>query len=322
MTEIIWNKLTAQVAREDSELAAQAFLDAGCGGVQIDDVRIEDRGEDAVLIETPEVLLVSYCEQEDAEVAERLSSALSAYSIHAKIEVEEINAPDFTVSWRENFPVLHIGGWTIAPTWEDLSAEDGKAEEESVIRLDPGLAFGTGQHPTTQMCLEILGERRSRLKGKTLLDVGCGSGVLSIAAAKAGAQVVASDLDPHCTSATLENAELNNVSIKVVEAAGVAWTKEKFDIVIANLMSDLLISLADELARVTQSTLIVSGISAERADEVEAALTAAGLRKTEKRERDGEERGERTERWAAFVFEAASPGSASSESASTSLPQQ
>lgn len=302
MTAIIWTKISALVARDDSELAAQAFLDAGCGGVQIDDVRVEDRGEDAILIETPEVLLTSYSEKEDREIEERLSAALAHYSLDAKIEVESIDAPDFSVSWQENFPVLEIGAWTIAPTWEELPHQDAERAQRT-IRLDPGLAFGTGQHPTTQMCLEILGERRRELAGIHLLDVGCGSGVLSIAAAKAGAHVVASDLDPHCTSATLENAELNKVQIKVVEAAGVAWTKEKFDIVIANLMSDLLISLADELARVTEQTLIVSGISAGRADDVEAALSAAGLRKVEKREQDGEHRGDNLERWAAFVFE-------------------
>jgi ribosomal protein L11 methyltransferase len=173
-----------------------------------------------------------------------------------------------------------------------------------LIRLDPGLAFGTGQHPTTQMCLELLSERASTLAGKTLLDVGCGSGVLSIAACKMGAQATASDFDPHCTEATRENAAMNDVQFSVVEAAGLDWCQETFDVVIANLMSDLLITLAPALARVAkeQSTLIVSGISSPRADEVEGALHQAGFSIHEKRERNGELRGNVQERWTAFVF--------------------
>ncbi len=298
MTASLWTKVSATVAREHSELASQAFLDAGCGGVQIEDVRLEDRGEDAVFLETPEVIVTSYLEHEDTSIEDRVREALGDYSIPAQLSVEIIDTPDFTTSWRENFPVLQIGKWTIAPTWEELEGDDS-----TVIRLDPGLAFGTGQHPTTQMCLELLGERSEELAGKNLLDVGCGSGVLSIAAAKSGATVVASDLDPHCTSATRENAELNQVDFKVVEAAGLDWVSESFDVVIANLMSDLLISLAPELARVTGQTLIVSGISSPRANDVEAAITAAGFTRLEKREQDGEQRGDVLERWAAFVFE-------------------
>ena len=293
----IWTRVSATVAPEYSELASQAFLDAGCGGVQIEDTRLEDRGEDAAFLETSEVIVTSYIEREDRSVENRVREALAEYSIPAKIEIEIIDAPDWSTSWRENFPVLHIGKFAIAPTWEEFP--EG---EEMVIRLDPGLAFGTGQHPTTQMCLELLSERESTLAGKTLLDVGCGSGVLSIAAAKMGAKVWASDYDPHCTEATRENAALNKVEFEVFEAAGLDWFYQEADFVIANLMSDLLISLAPELARVTRSTLVVSGISSPRADDVQAAIENAGFTKLEKREQNGEQRGEVLERWAAFVF--------------------
>ena len=291
----VWTRISATVAREYSDLAAQAFLDAGCGGVQIEDIRLEDRGEDAAFLETPEVVVTSYIECEDLSVEERVQAALAEYSIPAKTETEVIDAPDWSTSWRENFPVLHIGSFAIAPTWEEFPEGD-----EMVIRLDPGLAFGTGQHPTTQMCLELLSERASMLEGKTLLDVGCGSGVLSIAAAKMGAKVSASDYDPHCIEATRENAALNNVEMEIVEAAGLDWRREDSEIVIANLMSDLLISLASELSRVTRNTLIVSGISSPRADDVQAALEAAGFSTVEKREKDGEQRGDILERWTAF----------------------
>lgn len=291
----VWTRISARVAREYSELASQAFLDAGCQGVQIEDVRLEDRGEDAVFLETAEVVVTSYVENDSPELEPRVREALREYSVPADLDSETIDAPDWSTSWRENFPVLQIGKWTIAPTWEELNDPS-----PLTIRLDPGLAFGTGQHPTTQMCLEILGERASTLAGVSLLDVGCGSGVLSIAASKCGARVVASDLDPHCIAATRENAELNGVEFEIVEAAGLGWVEQEHDVVIANLMSDLLISLAPELARVTQSYLIVSGISSPRADDVEAALHQAGFATIKKREQDGEQRGEVLERWTAF----------------------
>jgi len=292
---VVWTRVAATVARADAELASQAFLDAGLNGVQIEDTRLEDRGEDAAFLETPEVVITSYIEREDKSIEERVQAALREYSLHAIIQIEIIDAPDWSVSWRENFPVLHIGKFAIAPTWEEFPPCD-----EMVIRLDPGLAFGTGQHPTTQICLEILSEYSVKLKDQTLLDVGCGSGVLSIAAAKMGAQVWASDYDPHCIAATRENAALNGVEIEIFEAAGLDWFYQEADFVIANLMSDLLISLASNLARVTRSTLIVSGISSPRADDVEKALHHAGFATIEKREKDGEQRGEILERWTAF----------------------
>ncbi len=297
----IWTRVSARAARKYSELVSQAFLDAGCEGVQIDDVRLEDRGEDAAFIETPEVVISSYLEGENKEIADRVRAALREYSVPADIETEIIDAPDWSVSWRENFPILKIGKWTIAPTWENL--QSAPEENQFVIRLDPGLAFGTGQHPTTRMCLELIGERAAIFQNARLLDAGCGSGVLSIAAARLGAQVTASDLDPHCTEATRENAALNDVEIETLQVAGLDWVREPFQIVVANLMSDLLISLASELARVTASTLIVSGISSPRADDVEAALQNVGFKRREKREQNGELRGEIQECWAAFVFE-------------------
>lgn len=298
---LIWTRVSARAAREYSELATQAFLDAGCEGVQIDDVRLEDRGEDAAFIETAEIVVSSYLEGDDQEIAERVRAALREYSVPAPVEIEIIDAPDWSVSWRENFPILEIGKWTIAPTWEELENEPD--EEKFVIRLDPGLAFGTGQHPTTRMCLELIGERAALFQNTRVLDIGCGSGVLSIAAARLGAQVTASDLDPHCIEATHENAALNKVEIETVEVANLDWVREPFPIVVANLMSDLLISLAPELARVTGSTLIVSGISSPRADDVQSALQKIGFQRNEKREQDGELRGEIQERWTAFVFE-------------------
>ena len=202
-----------------------------------------------------------------------------------------------------------------APNAAAPNANANSPENETVeLRLDPGLAFGTGQHPTTFLCLQLLAAQVREYSQQSesaprVLDVGCGSGILSIAAAKLGARVWASDLDPFCTRAALENAEVNSVELEEVrEIAGTDWALEAqphgFDMVVANLMSALLVQLAPQLFAAVRSggTLIVSGISAPRADDVESALHAAGFSTLRKLERDGETRGDFLERWTAFVL--------------------
>jgi ribosomal protein L11 methyltransferase len=175
------------------------------------------------------------------------------------LQIEAVQSHDWANEWRENFPPLEIGRFLIVPSWESVDESD-----LIQIQLDPGLAFGTGQHPTTRMCLELLGEVLSDGNEIRVLDVGCGSGILSVAAAKLGARVVASDLDPWCVAATKENAVANGVDerIEVDGRANLDWVAEPFPVVVANLMSDLLIRLAPEISRVTQTggVLVISGI--------------------------------------------------------------
>jgi ribosomal protein L11 methyltransferase len=301
-----WNLLRLKVAPEHAEVCAQLLLDAGATGTQIDDQNLVlDESEDASFVPADEATITGYLEPSiDVESAlSQLQSTLEQAHIVAQVESEAVDDTDWSTSWRENFPPLSIGKFLIVPSWENL---ENQADGQIVLQLDPGLAFGTGQHPTTRMCLELLGDYLppQSTSDPTLLDVGCGSGILSLAAAKLGAQVTASDLDPWCVQATEENAAQNGVQLKVVEAAGAEWTQIHYDFVVANLMSDLLIMLAPQLAARchAQSTLIISGISSPRADDVEHAMQSAGFQTVEKREQDGESRGDYTERWAAFVF--------------------
>ncbi len=159
------------------------------------------------------------------------------------------------------------------------------------------------------MCLELVGEEMARREAVgaaastcSLLDVGCGSGILSIAAAKLGAHVTASDLDEWCVQATAENSARNGVQLEVALAAGASWTARTFDVVLANLMSEVLIALARDLrARChSSSTCIISGISVQRAEDVAQAMERAGLQVLERREEAGEVRGDLTEKWVAF----------------------
>ena len=297
-----WHLIRLTVAPPDAEAASNFLLDNGCEGVQIEDTAIVfDQSEDATLIQREQTILTGYRRDDPAQTQGDVAAALARAGFEADFHVEAVASHDWANQWRENFPPLEIGRFLIVPSWEDAPPSDKIA-----IELDPGLAFGTGQHPTTRMCLELLGDLE--LNGARLLDVGCGSGILSIAAAKLGASVVGSDLDAWCIAATDENAAKNNVTIDAKLVADLNWVSEPFPFVVANLMSDLLIRLAPELARVTEAagTLVVSGISAPRADEVEAALNNAGFETQIARQMDGESRVEAdeswTERWAAFVL--------------------
>jgi len=299
-----WFSLRLEVTAQNADDASAWLHSLGAEGVQIEDTRILlDQSEDATLARRERPLVTGYFEIEDASQLEFLRAQANELPFEAEVHFEEMQTEDWATKWRENFPPLAIGPFLIVPTWEPAPPLGGQIE----LKLDPGLAFGTGQHPTTHLCLELLAGELHGKSGVSLLDVGCGSGILSIAAAKLGARVVASDLDLWCIEATQDNARLNGVEgqIEAKLVADLDWVNAPFPYVIANLMSDLLIRLSLDLARVTQAggTLIVSGISAPRADDVQEALEAAGFIMQEKRERDGETRGDGwTERWSAFVF--------------------
>ncbi len=300
-----WHLIRLTVAPADAEFASNFLLDNGCEGVQIEDTAIVfDQSEDATLAQREQTIITGYRRDDATQTPQDVAGVWARAGFEGDFHVEAVVSHDWANQWRENFPPLEIGRFLIVPSWEAAPQSDKIA-----IELDPGLAFGTGQHPTTRMCLELLGELE--LDGKTLLDVGCGSGILSIAAAKLGARVVGSDLDEWCIAATRENAAKNHVAIDARLAADLGWVEQPFPIVVANLMSDLLIRLAPELARVTAAggILVISGISAPRAGEVEAALHNAGYTTTLARQMDGESRAEGaeswTERWAAFVLKRA-----------------
>jgi ribosomal protein L11 methyltransferase len=197
----------------------------------------------------------------------------------------------WTENWRSHFAPVAIGRrLRIVPPWE--SAED---PERVTLVINPGGAFGTGRHETTALCLEAIEEHV--FPGARVADIGCGSGVLAIAAAKLGAaHVVASDIDPAAVEATRENAEANGVAAKITASESAAPPNgQVFDVVVANIYSDTLVALADPMAACLGSaaTMVLSGIEASRSAEVESAYLARGLLR-----KDIRTRGE----WAALVF--------------------
>ncbi len=195
---------------------------------------------------------------------------------------------DWADRWKEFFKPLRVGRhFIICPTWETVEPREG----DRIIRMDPGRAFGTGQHESTRLCLEWLEDcargGRDRLKASRLLDVGTGSGVLSIAACLAGfGAVTAVDNDPEAIEVARENVDLNRMGATIRLMVGTAADlAERFDVVVANIQSGPLIEMAETLAgRLEDSgSLGLSGILVEQKEGVREAYEAKGLRLLETR---------------------------------------
>lgn len=202
------------------------------------------------------------------------------------LRVREVDDADWTDAWREHYVPQRIGRILVVPSWNVVEARD---DEVSIV-LDPGMAFGTGLHPTTRGCLELLQELEPMPQRG--LDVGCGSGILSVAALRLGAEnVVAVDIDALAVDATRANAERNGLAERVETRAGTLdpVAEERFPLVMANLVAAVLIELAPRLAAhlAPGGTLLASGIIEPRADEVIGAMEAVGLHVVRRRD-DGD----------------------------------
>ncbi len=193
---------------------------------------------------------------------------------------------DWQADWKATIRAVHAGRTVIVPTW--LEADHEPADDELTLIVDPGRAFGTGHHATTVLCLELLDELdlAGRLEGRTVADVGCGTGVLAIAAAARGAVATAVDIDPDAVEVTRDNAARNGVEVTAI-AGGVSQLPAAAEVVVANLITDTVRSLAADLVAASTDELIVSGIAVEREQLALDALAATGAQLLERRERDG-----------------------------------
>jgi len=198
------------------------------------------------------------------------------------LTVREIQDEQWLETWKASFKPIRVGAFLVRPTWSD--ADPGDAV---VLSLDPGMAFGTGLHPTTQACLRALS--RVDVRGKRVADVGTGSAILAIACAKRGArEVVGVDSDPVAVREATENVARNGVDIALAVGSA-ADLKGTFDVVLANIVAAVLQRIAPDLSDhlASHGTLIVAGIIATEESETLAAFEAQGLRAAA-REQEGD----------------------------------
>ncbi len=275
-TEKSWQLITVAVAREAEETASALLFDAGTNGI----VTLEEN-HDAVK-------LGAYFDAEaDAEeIARDIEAAFARAGIRSSlmsIAITAVADQDWMQKWKEGFAPIAIGERLIvAPSWQLP-----EASERIVIQIDPGMAFGTGTHETTRMCLELL---EAHWRGGRLLDVGTGTGILAIAAARLApaAEIVAIDIDPLAVEVARENIEINQAAhlIEIREGRPGDYSGGAYNVVVANLTAEVIIALMADLAgcMAGAGTMILSGILTTLATDVERALEEAGLRLIERRE--------------------------------------
>jgi len=200
--------------------------------------------------------------------------------IHETIIIDEkhVNQAYWEQIWKTHFSILPIlDKLVIKPVWQELDDKDDRI----VINLDPGMAFGTGHHPTTRMCLEELS--RQELTGKSILDIGSGSGILSIAAVKLGAQSsFGIDIDENATDSALNNIQMNGVSENITMKTGVLEdldTTFKYDVIVANITAQIIVSLVPSMSLYLKpdGIVITSGILSELFSEVENTFKQSGF---------------------------------------------
>ncbi len=204
---------------------------------------------------------------------------LAADGIEAKYDVIGVNEEDWANSWKAYYKPLHIGKkMVIVPKWEEYDQKDG----EIIVTMDPGMAFGTGTHETTRLVIELLEE--CVRPGMRVADVGCGSGILAICAAKLGASVCrAYDIDPVAVRVARENiADSGETSVTCDVSdllRGVDLSDGPYDLICANIVADIIIRMAPDVGRYMKddAILLASGIITERAQEVISALEACDL---------------------------------------------
>ena len=293
-----WRELNVVVDGEAVDAVSEVLRRWAPSGVAIiPSVAPGEKDEGVVEVAGPVRVVAYLAEQpgieETVRAAEEALGHLDAiWPIHA-IEYRSIDDADYADAWKAHYHTFRVGRhFVVKPQWEEYTPE----ADDVIVELDPGVAFGTGHHPTTQMCLRAL--EQVPVAGARVLDLGTGSGILAIGAAKLGAAyVLALDVDPLAVSAARQNVAANRLDDRIrVEEGSLpfggadlgAFSGWRFDVVVANIIARVIVDLADHLAGVLapNGILIASGIIDQRADEVIARLASCGLRSTVMRDGD------------------------------------
>ncbi len=306
-----WNRYTIKTTTAAEDFISAMLDELGIQGVEIEDnipLSKEDQADMFIdfLPELPPDDGVSYVSfyledgEDHTEILHQVENGIEEQRQFVDvgegcIAVSDTEDIDWMNNWKEYFHSFYIEDILIKPTWEELKDED---KDKFLIEIDPGISFGTGKHETTQLCIRqllkyIRGDKdyTPAEKHPKVLDVGCGSGILSIAALKLGAsEVIGTDLDENCMTSTWENMEVNHLpkelgkfyvgnlidDEKLQETVGTGC----FDIVVANILADVIIPMAPVIpARLKEGGIfITSGIIDFKENEVKEAIEAAGMR--------------------------------------------
>lgn len=296
-----WVKLTLKTLTEAVELVSDMLMDLGIEGIEIkDNVPITEKERRELFIDilpeldtdNKEAFISFYLEEEDnkEEVIQSVKEGLKELSQFVdtgsgEIEISETEDVDWINNWKAYFKPFRLDdNIVIKPTWEELT---DKKEGDIVIELDPGTSFGTGSHETTKLC--ILALKKYLTPGMQVLDVGSGSGILSIIASKLGAEkVLGTDIDPHAVEASIENMGVNKISgekaaflsgdIMSDESLKETVGMEKYDIAVANILADIIIPLSGKIGVHLKpgGLFISSGIINTKKEQVLAAVKGNG----------------------------------------------
>lgn len=280
-------EISIKTNHQDAELISAAMFMAGADGVEIDDKQdvIDvlsssknwDYVDDDVMNVGDEVFVKTVLEGDETSFLDSLKSALKTLNISVSIDVNKIDDVDWTKEWKKYFKPVHTSSVTVVPSW----IEYDKAEGEKILLIEPGHAFGTGEHETTKMCLDMMGD----VKGKDIVDVGCGSGILGIAAKICGAKsAYLCDIDSMCVESSVRHAVLNKVDVTVEERDLLSDKDVYGDLVFANLTADILLKLSDGICDHISDGgfLIISGIIDSREEEVLTRYLDLGLKLVDK----------------------------------------
>ena len=296
-----WNKFRLKTTTEAEDLVSSMLMDLGIEGVEIEDkVPLTQADKEQMFVDIlPQIesddgiAYLSFYLEEDVDKEEMLAKvrnefeAMRAYANVGEGTIEESQTEDldWVNNWKQYFHQFYVDDILIIPSWEEVKPED---EDKMIIHIDPGTAFGTGMHETTQLCIRQL--KKHVTKETRILDVGCGSGILGMLALKFGAAYsVGTDLDPCAIDATYENMEVNGITRDQYEVmiGNIIDDKEvqdkvgyeKYDIVAANILADVLVPLTPVIVHQLKKggIYITSGIIDDKEQTVVEAVKAAGL---------------------------------------------
>lgn len=296
-----WNKFKLKTTTESEDLVSSMLMDLGIQGIEIEDklpLTAADQGQmflDNLYQMEPDdgIAYISFYLEEEEEketILEKVKNELEEMRAYANIgegSIEESQTEDldWVNNWKKYFHQFYVDDVLIIPSWEDVKPED---EDKMIVHIDPGTAFGTGMHETTQLCIRQI--RKYVTPDTRILDVGCGSGILGMLALKFGAEYsVGTDLDPCAIDATHENMEVNGIGRDRYEImiGNIIDDKEiqdrvgyeQYDIVAANILADVLVPLTPVIVNQLKKGgyYITSGIIDDKEETVVNAVKAAGL---------------------------------------------